>query len=171
MPIFDPSGTNTIQNINLLKPDRFLITIDRKEFAPIVFFAQKANLPSVTVEKAQTQRPRIAEVPFPGDTIRFSELNVTMLLDEDLDAYSKIYEWMKDQVESNYVPKSSLHTKPTEASVTLSILNSNNNPIKRIRYLNAFPTMLGDIEMDASADAGITVVCPVNFAYTYFVLE
>ena len=81
-------------NINLFQPTGFKLIIDRKNYPNLEFFAQTVSHPGATLGAAEVPFSRIQSVPQPGDTLTFSELSVTILLDEDFNSYTEMYNWM-----------------------------------------------------------------------------
>ena len=57
---------------------------------------------------------------------------------------------------------------PTESDITVSLLTSSNNPNKRIRYYNAFPTSVSDIEMTATQTDITPLQFTSSFRFAYF---
>jgi hypothetical protein len=86
-------------NINYLQPTAFKLVIDRKKFGNLEYFAQTVTHPSVTLPAADLPFKR-ANLHMAGDKLTFNELTATIILDENLSAYSEMYDWMKRLVES-----------------------------------------------------------------------
>lgn len=181
MPILNPSASvdltttnnnSTLVNTNLLQPTGFKMTINRKNFPNVEFFCQSFDHPSVSARPATTSYKRINNIGFSPDKFEFSELNINLLMDEDLNAYAEIFNWMERMVEVNDQTPSGVTdygTKPpTYSDITLSILNSKNNTTRNIRYTDAFPVSIGNIAFETTAGGDQFIICPVTFKYTYF---
>jgi hypothetical protein len=161
---------NVSDNINYLQPTQFRIVIDRQRFPNIAFYAQSVNLPGLQVNPAPAPFRQYTDVPQVGDTFTYGELTMQAILDEDLNVYSEIYNWMQDMVKENFKEQSSGEDEPTMTDIFVSILSSHNNIIKTIKYRNAFVTSLGDIDMEVSTDATPVITFPVSFRFAYFEL-
>ena len=98
-------------------------------------------------------------MPFAADKLTFGELSATIMIDEDMRAYTEMYDWMVRLVESPL---------PQEADITVHILSSKNNTTKKIRYIDALPTVLGDINLEATTTDGQYLTFPVSFRFSYF---
>ena len=76
-------------NKNYLQPSGFRVIIDRENYPNLEFFAQSVNHPDVSIAGTNLPFRRIENVNMPGDTISFSELTVSFILDEDMKAYTE----------------------------------------------------------------------------------
>jgi hypothetical protein len=139
-------------NKNYMQPTQFNITISRKNYPNISFFAQGVEHPgmasaAVTVPYSRT------DAYLPGDKIEFGTLGVTALIDEDMVSYKEIYDWMLSNVEGFTAATDATDTKPAStADITVNVLNSMNNKTKEIRYYNAFPTDISGIAFASTTE-------------------
>lgn len=165
---------NLTDNINLFQPTGFKINISRSNYPNLEFFAQTVTHPGLTLPAAEVPYSRISGVAVPGDKLTFGELSFTILLDEDLNSYIEIYNWMIRLVNEEYKSAYSAllsEEAPSVSDISISILTSHNNPNKKIKYIDAIPVSLGDISMEAN-NAGVEyVVLPVSFRFSYFTIE
>ena len=61
---------------------------------PLVeFFVQSANIPGISLGSAQQNTPLI-DVPLPGDKVTFSSLDMSFLVDENLNNFKEIHDWI-----------------------------------------------------------------------------
>jgi hypothetical protein len=113
---------------------------------------------------------KIQGVPIVGGSLTFNELSVTIILDEDMTAYDEMYQWIRRVVDE--VPVSALDRTssqaPTYSDITLSILSSQNNVTKQVKYLECCPTALGDIQFESTASGTEFITFTVSFRFTYF---
>lgn len=59
----------------------------------VEFFCQTANVPSITLGTADVETP-LKNIPIPGDKLVYGELNVSFLVDENLNNYKELHDWM-----------------------------------------------------------------------------
>lgn len=158
-------------NINYLQPTAFKLVIDRKKFGNLEYFAQSVNHPSVSVAAAELQYKRV-NLHMAGDKLTFNELTATIILDENLSAYSEMYDWMKRLVESPNQTRTFGEDGDysTAVDITLSVLSSKNNAVKQIRYIDCVPTELGDISFEATTQDVQMLTFPISFRFSYFEL-
>jgi len=158
-------------NINYLQPTAFKLVIDRKKFGNLEYFAQAVTHPSISVVATDLPYKR-ANLHFAGDKLTFNELTATIILDENLSAYSEMYDWMKRLVETNNQTRTFGvdGDYSTAVDITLSVLSSKNNLVKQIRYIDCIPTDLGDINFQATTQDIQYLTFPISFRFSYFEL-
>lgn len=165
------------QNINLLQPSGFKLSIRRDQYPNLDYFVQSVQHPGMALPAAEVAYQRIAPgVPMPGDKLSFGELSCMVIADEELNGYNEYYKWMKRLVEEDYVAPDGPYTRDREkisshADVSLSFLSSHNNKTKRIVYRHCVPTSLGDLSMDASQAGTSYIVYPISLRFAYFDIE
>lgn len=150
-------------NKNYLQPTSFKLVIDRRNYPNIEYFATAISHPSVSATAAELPRSRV-NVPFSADKLTFSELDVNILLDENMTAYTEMYEWIKRLVEHTHLDEDN----PQEADITLSILSSHNNSNKQIRYIDCIPTSIGNINFQSTVTDVEYISVPITFRFSYF---
>lgn len=156
-------------NINYLQPTAFKLVIDRKNYPNLEFFAQTVSHPSVSIAAADVPFRR-ANIHIAGDKLTFDELSATIILDENLESYTEMYNWIKKLVEQDYIKASDRTSDviPTTADITVSILTSHNNANKRLQYVDCVPTSLGNINFEATVGDIQYLTFPISFRFSYF---
>jgi hypothetical protein len=166
---------SALQQRNFLQPNGYQLTIYRKRFANLEFFAQRVSHPTLSMNPSLVGFKR-TDAKFVGDTLEFGELTVEVLLDEKMTVYTEIQNWMESIVNTkvttpsenaNGLGNTTIQDMP-EYDIRLSILNSNNNVSNTILYKSCFPMSLGNIDFASSVGVIEYVVLPVTFAYTTF---
>lgn len=160
-------------NKNYLQPTGFRVVISRAEYPNLEFFAQTVSHPDVSLTGVRNPFPRIGNVAMPGDTLEYSELNVQFLLDENIEAYTELYDWMKEIVNEKFEPQQSRSQvvrkqDPTQNDIIISVLTSNNTPQKRITYNGCSPTSISGLELNAVASTVEYLTFNASFSFTGF---
>ena len=167
------SSSTGLNNLNYLQPTAFKLTIDRKHFQNLEFFAQTILHPNLTMNPIEVPYQRISSVPFAGDKLTFSELTCMIIVDENLNSYTEMYNWMNRLVVTN--ERSPINRKddipPTTADITLSILSSHNNKTRTIRYLDCLPISLGDMTLETTGGDVQYITYPATFRFSTFELK
>lgn len=161
-------------NINYLQPTQFKLVIDRRNYPNLEFFAQSVAHPSVDVQAAELGYKRLTSVAMPGDKLTFGELSAMIILDEDMNSYTEMYNWLERLVETNNTSLANERdtTKiPTYADITLSVLTSHSNGNKEVRYIDCVPTSVGTIDFMATAGDVEYLTFPVSFRFSYFEIK
>jgi len=169
------AAENTPSNKNFLSPLNFQFQIKKTPYTN--FFIQKVNIPSMALQASETPTPFV-KTPAPGDHINFGTLEITFKVDEDLQNYLELFNWMThlgfDQNFNQYydIEKQS----PTSGNgiysdISVTALTSSHQPNYVISYIDAFPVNLGAITFNTT-DPNINYIeCSATFKYTYFTVE
>jgi|TARA_Y100000389_G_C17332864_1_gene449070 hypothetical protein len=116
---------------------------------------------------------RVTSVPFTGDKLTFGELTAMIIVDENLNAYTEMYNWLQrtiEQEDRTPLGRTSVNP-PTYADITLSILSSHNNKVRQIRYIDSMPTSLGDMTLESTSGDVTFITFPASFRFSYFELK
>ena len=166
---------------------RFKIT----KLPKVEFFIQSANLPSVTLDEVQ-QPTRLKAIAMPGSTLTFGNLELSFLVDENLDNYKELHDWIiglgtpeSDEqfagllaTGSDRFPGSTASSAPTGSNTasplnegaiysdaTLTVLNSKNIPKTEIRFRNVYPVSLSGLSYDIKASDVDYIQASTSFSY------
>jgi len=168
-----------IENRNFLSPTGFKFKLDR---APkVAFFCNQANIPDLNLGIA-VQTSYLKDIDVPGDKINFEDLNVKFLVNENLENYLEIQNWIRglgypeklsqfaDLENSgtlsnpNYVNRA----QNIYSDGTLQILTSSSIPNFQISFKDLFPYSLGTLTFDATQTDIQYFTADVGFKYTIY---
>ena len=171
-------------NKSILNKNNFRLLIDK--VPNVEYYVRSVNIPGLTFSETEQAAGVGLNAFFPGDKISFDTLDVNFLVDEDLENFKEIYDWMDSIVP---VSDPSLFGTYTDTAVTdTNILSSIDNDLKQysditlvtntnknvanrfFRFHDAFPISLGSIELESGADAEPATVS-VSFRFTYYEIE
>ena len=169
---------NQIQNRNFLSPVGFKFTLNR---APkVAFFGNSTNIPGMNLGVA-VQSTYLKDIDIPGDKITFNDLTLRFLVDENLENYMEIQNWMRgigypESLDEIYEwqrsnPSMGLQEKSQMnlySDATLSILTSSNNSNFKVKFLDVFPYSLTDLQFDATDSDIDYLTAEVTFKYTIY---
>ena len=162
----------------------------------VEYFTTACNIPGISLN-ATVQPTPLADIPLPGDTINFSDLEITFLVDENLENYREIHGWMygigfpKDRkqfsalVDANKdrFPTTGKDSQSTDAGkvkygampigpifsdATLNVLTSKNTANIEVRFSDVFPTALSGLNFDQQADDVNYLTATVTFKYKIY---
>jgi hypothetical protein len=153
------------ENTNFLQPTKYVLTFP--EVPDMIYFCQKANIPGVTLGQALQETPNL-DLFHSGTKMTFNTFDISFLVNEDLSAWTTIYNWMKDlsSVESSYTKR-----KEGRKQAVLTVMSNQNNPKLRVKLMNLFPLSLSDLEFDTTLSAEEHITATVSFRYDWFELE
>jgi hypothetical protein len=163
---------NTPQNKNFLSPLNFIFQIKRSPH--LNFFVQEVNLPSITADNLETSNPFV-KIPVSGEHLRFGDLRVTFKVDEDLQNWFEIHNWIRflgfpDNF-SEYKKISSLPTVSGEgltSDISLVILNQRKMPAFEVSFRNAFPISLSDLMFKTTENDVNYMTASADFRYILY---
>ena len=157
----------------------------------VEFFVQSANIPGISLGSA-TQTNPLYDIPLPGDKITYAALDMSFLVDENLNNYKEIHDWILglgfpsnnqqfqdlQSAGSDRFPGSSRSTAATGTSTPqplneggiysdaiLTVLNSKNIAKTEIRFQNVYPTSLGSLNYDVRQTDVDYLSASVSFNY------
>jgi len=160
----------------------------------VEFTCQTANIPGISLGGAIQSTP-LVDIPIPGDKISFQSLDINFLVDENLNNYKEIHDWLLgigfpqnhtqfqnlQATGQDRFPGSTRSTAVTGSSIpqplkegaiysdaTLTVLNSKNIAKTEIRFQNLYPTSLGSLSYDVKLTDVDYLQASVSFAYMYY---
>ena len=77
-------------NKNYLQPTGFKCVIDRRNYPNLEFFVQGVTHPGATVNPVELPTSRVTSIPMAGDKITYTNLELEIILDEDMESYPEI---------------------------------------------------------------------------------
>jgi len=159
-------------NLNYLQPTGFKVIIDRENYPNLEYFVQSFQHPDVSLTPSELPYRKVRSIPLAGGSLDFGELSMSIILDENLKGYQEMHDWMIriiDQPLKGAIDRSKT-VVPSSADITLSILNSQNNKTKNIKYNGAIPTNLGGIQFETTSGGGEFLTASMTFRFQTFEL-
>lgn len=163
---------NTPTNLNYLSPLNFKFLI--KKTPHVNFFIQKVNIPGISLKEIDTPNPFVNN-PYPGDHIIYSDLQVTFKVDEKLQNYLEIHNWIRALGKpTKFEEYADIASKPQytgdgiKSDVTLSILSNIKTMNYDVTFIDAYPISISEIELNTTDSDVYYLEATVNFKYTYF---
>lgn len=160
-------------NKSFLSNNKYEFVIDR--LPNLVFFLQAVNIPSISLGTVITSTPFVP-LPKPGQQLTFEDLTLTYIVDEDMQAWFDIYNWMTNLTNSEFPAKASNLTSEagkansrTSDAALLIKTNSNNANIK-FKFTDIFPIELTGVQL-TSTEGHDFFTSTVTFKYTYYTAE
>lgn len=163
---------------NYIYPNNFAFRI--KRLPNLNFTLQGCNVPGISVGRID-QPNLIQNAPLQGDRLFFGDLNISFLVDEDLNNYREIFTWMNKISNQGFKAGPYLYKDLKEAQagsgegffsdLTMTILTSAKNPNIRVTFTDAFPIQLSDLIFDSQADPSQFAKAQVVFTYKDYDFE
>ena len=162
----------------------------------VEYFTTACNIPGISLSTALQPTP-LKDIPLPGDTVEFNDLEITFLVDENLENYREIHGWMygigfpkdrkqysalidanKDRFpttgkdsqnhDAGKVKYGAMPIGPIFSDATLNVLTSKNTANIEVRFSDVFPTALSGLNFDQQADDVNYLSATVTFKYKIY---
>jgi hypothetical protein len=167
-----------IENRNFLSPTGFKFTL--KKSPKVAFFCNEANIPDLNLGIA-VQTSYLKDIDLPGDKIVFGDLNLRFLVDENLENYMEIQNWIRGLgypenlqqfadlqnqglIQGNYTQD----RQNIYSDGTLQVLTSSSIPNFQVVFKDLFPYSLGTLTFDATQTDVQYFTADVGFKYTIY---
>jgi hypothetical protein len=171
-------------NKSILNKNNFKLLIDK--VPNVEYYVRNVTIPGLTF--SETEQPAGVGVNafFPGDKVSFDTLDVNFLVDEDLENFKEIYDWMDSIVpvsnpslfgtytetaKNNTNVMASIDNDLNQYSDITLVTNTNKNiPNRYFRFHDCFPISLSGIELESGAESE-PVIATVSLRFTYYEIK
>ena len=162
----------------------------------VEYFCTAANIPGVSLGQANLPTP-LKDIPIPGDKLEYDNLNITFLVDENLENYREIHGWLtglgfpKDHSQFRALQNAGSDRYPTTtdtglqkelgkvskavqddgglySDATLFVLSSKNNANLEIRFRDIYPISLSGLDYNQQETDVNYLTANVTFGYKIY---
>jgi len=187
MVAFNPL-TRQPTNLDFASPSQFRFNL--LKIPNVEYFVTGVNLPGISFGGDATINTRFTSIHFMGDNLQFEDLTLTFLVNEALENYREIHDWMtgigfpKDnqqyieaintEQEMNPILSKVDNAKATGkpsvlmSDATLTMLTNKNNPNLRVNFKNCFPTSLSGLDYTTQGTDTEQLSATVTFKYDIY---
>ena len=166
-----------------LQSTKFRLTFER--LPGLTYFCQSANLPGVSLTEIPRPTPFI-DLYHPGEKLIYDTFNVTFLVNEDLETWTEIHDWIRgltfptnfeeyvnlSRQSPGVIARSNLTRQPPVYSdASLTFFTNKNNPSFRIKFVDVFPTSLSTITFNTGDTAENIMTADATFRFSYYNYE
>ena len=178
--------------LDYLSPTQFKFTIS--QLPKVEFFTTAANVPDLTLADAIIPTP-FKPIPVMGTNLTFSNLSVTFIVDEFLENYRELHDWLtaigfpKSRKQfrdfrstTSNTPTGTTATPQVDvgsvgaatsarsmfSDATLTILSNKNNPIVEVRFSDLYPVSLGALEFNQNSTDVEYISVQADFTYKLY---
>lgn len=157
--------------LNQISATNFAVDIPDNDYTKgLILSVQGVTLPNVNLLPIDVPLNPMLRGKVPSSAIEFDPFMLRILVDENLESYMGVYQWMLGTVD--YVEANSITSREKDQTVSVHILdNSMKKTIATFHYYGAFPTNLGEVELTYTDDSDEVVTCMVTFAFKYMEIE
>ena len=171
---------------------RFLIN----QLHKVQYFTVSDNVPGITLGDATYATP-LKDIPLPGEKLTYDDLNITFIVDENLENYIEIHNWLaslgfpknREQFKTHRsatsnLPKATVGTSgdigdvkpitsdsPMFSDSVLTVLSNKNNPVVECRFEDCFPTSLSSLDYSQNQTDVEYLTAEVTFKYKIYEIK
>ena len=161
----------------------------------VEFFTVSVNLPGISASIAILPTP-LKDIPTMGDKLTYENLSITFIVDEYLENYTSLHNWMtgfgfpksreqfstfrdvtsntpataKAKISTETV-KQATPDKSMYADAFILILSNKNNPIVEVNFQNVFPVSLSALNFTQTATDVEYITATAEFAYQIYEIK
>ncbi len=162
----------------------------------VEYFCTAANIPGITLGNTNQPTP-LKDIPIPGDKLDYDTLNISFLVDENLENYREIHGWLtglgfpKDYSQFRDLQGAGSDRYPTTQNVglskelgqvkkavqddgglysdaTLFVLTSKNTNNIEVRFRDIYPVSLSGLDYNQQANDVDYLTASVTFSYKIY---
>ena len=180
--------------LDYASPTQFKFSI--LKLPKVEYFCTSVNIPGINLGGSPSQATPLKDVPLPGDKLTYEPLQMTFLVDENLENFQEIHGWLvglgfpRDHAEFRNLLSSGNDRFPTKNSAistepgkqkygaantgasfsdaTLTVLTSKNNAQLEVRFRNLFPTSLTGLDYNQQSTDVNYLTATVTFSYDIY---
>lgn len=165
-----------VNNNNYLSPIGFKFILEK---APkVAYLCQSAAIPEIALGTINIPTG-LVDMPIEGN-VEYSNLSITFLVDEDLENYLQIHNWLralgvptdfKERLNfEKLVNYQSDNNKDRNifSDATLQILTNSLTHNFDIQFIDLFPTSISTLDFDVTVSETNYFTATVSFEYTYY---
>ena len=160
------------------------------------WFCTAANIPGITLGEAMYPTP-FGTTSITGDQLTFETLNFTFIVDEELQNYRELWNWLiglgapvkysqwadvlskgdSGSIQQSSAPDSGLRDQATSSEAnlysdgTLIVYNSKNIPKVEVKFKDMFPISLSSLDYTQEATDVEYFKATASFRYLYYEFE
>ena len=163
-----------IDNRNFLSGVGFKFNLTK--FPKVDFFSNSARIPELNLELTR-QPSYLKNIDVPGERLTYGDLTLRFLVDENMENYISVYNWLKGlgfpETTKEYKDLTTdkdgqRDNKEAFCDGTLRILNSNYREVAKVKFTDLFPTSLTSLDFDATNTDIQFFTAEATFKYTIY---
>ncbi len=167
-------------------PTQFKVSLSK--LPKVEYFCTAVNLPGVSVAPSEQLTP-IKNIFVPGDKLFYEDLSLSFIVDENLENYQEIYDWItqigKGDSYDNFtnLRNEDADRFPTAnrgdqagvandigsilSDATLTILSSKNNPVRQVIFQDLFPASVSGLQYNQQTGDINYLTATVLFKFSF----
>jgi hypothetical protein len=161
-------------NKSFLSNNKFEFVIQR--LPHVQFFVQGVALPNISLTSTAIQTPFV-QMNTPGNILTFDTLTINYIVDEDMNSWFEIYDWIVALGNPESLNKIGNLTRlqgqmnSVVSDATLLINSNSNNSRVKFTFKDLYPVELSGVQFSSTDTSQEFLTSTITFAYTYYSAE
>lgn len=157
-------------NYNFLSPNGFKFVI--KRLPEVEFMVQGVSLPGLSSSAIEQPSP-FKNIMRHGDKLTYEDLVVDIRVDENMESYKEIYDWMVGLTKpETFTQYSTLKTtEGLYSDAALVVLNSKGNPKIEISFKDVFPISIGSLQFTTTSSSVDYISTNITFKHDGYTIS
>jgi hypothetical protein len=165
---------NQISNRNFLSPVGFKFTLAKEP--KVAFFCNSARIPELTLSVLQ-QPTYLKDIDIAGSKIQYGDLNLRFLVDENMENYMAIHNWITGlgfpETSQQFIDLTTNQENIRDLEKSFSdgslyILNSSYNTTAVVKFKDLFPVSISSLDFNSTLTDIQYFTADVTFKYTIY---
>jgi len=139
------------------------------------YFCQTVTVPGISTSEIPVSTPFV-ELYKPGEKPVYDLLNVTFMVDEKLESWREIHNWIRAMTfpysYEEYKALASINPyaqkQPQYTDATLTLLSSANQPVLEFKFYDVFPISISSFVMSATDSPDSIITADATFRYSLY---
>ena len=131
----------------------------------VSYFCQRVNIPGISLSNTIQSTP-FANIPIEGDILEFEDLTIGFIVDEDMQNYLELYNWLLSLGFPDKYSQYDNETSSIKSDMNILLHTNKSNPNYSIAFKDVFPVSLGAISFDTNATTLDHIVVAASCKYT-----
>jgi hypothetical protein len=174
-------------NFDFARPTQFRFSL--LKVPNVEYHVTEVNLPGIAFGGDAIMNTRFTSMPFMGDTLDFSPVELGFMVQENLQNWKEIHDWMTgigfpksteqfdDAITEGQALKNTtnrgVNANPNvlASDATLIILTNKNNPVIKVNFKNMYPTSLSGLTFNTQDTDATPLTAQVTMNYDLYEIE
>lgn len=148
-----------------------------KRLPHVNYFCTAATIPDISLGETSSVDNPFIKLPVPGDKLTFGRLDLTFRVDEDMENFQEIYNWLvalgypDNFSQRGAIGRTQISTGDVYPDGSLMVMTGNMTPNIEISFIDLYPASLSSLEFDIENTDVEYLKATVSFAYRKYELK
>jgi hypothetical protein len=133
----------------------------------VTYGLQTCELPAITLSERTISTAPMLDYQTPGEKLIFDKLNISFIVDDNLDNYMEIVDWLWECVNPNK-GASRVTERELTSDAMLTVYNKHKVAVRHFRFHDAYPAMLGPLMFSNAGQTNNHITCTLTMSYSHY---